>query len=261
MKVVLSGCGADELHGGYPHFNGLNRLYRFGQNLHPTFLPLMMPLVRVLGLYKGRLYQERLQGLLGSIHSLPALVRETRRYFTPQQIQMIYPLAQDLSLCQSDSALEIHPNLEPKTIISLAELTGYLRNILLRDSDWATMANHQELRVPYLGKRYIETVFGIPWAFKQLNQKNKFLLSSQIPDDLTAITKRRKTGFNLDYSVYLTAFLRDIRYTALQHLNQAHGFQLDLDYIDQTLAMGDPNKQARRYWALTSLGFYLYQHG
>ena len=91
---------------------------------------------------------------------------------------------------------------EAKDAITVGELAGYLRNMLLRDSDWATMANGQELRVPYLGRRYIEFVLGLPWSQKGRKRwgPNKPLLSQEIPDDLRAIGRRPKTGFELDLS-------------------------------------------------------------
>lgn len=260
IKVVLSGCGADELHGGYAHFQSLSWLYRLGHRWHPLHPQVLSTATQVLSWRKDALYQERLQRLFQQIGSSQGLVQEIRRYFTPRQIQMIYPLAQnwhptDIPINQTQvQALDI------KTQISLAEIAGYLKNTLLRDSDWATMANHQELRVPYLGKRYMETVIQIPWSVKYPPRQRKYLLASQIPQSLQPILKRPKTGFVIDYGLYLKTYVRDIAQGVFEYLNDAHGFQLNRNQIDQDLKRGVSAKQARRYWALTSLGFYLYHH-
>jgi asparagine synthase (glutamine-hydrolysing) len=260
IKVVLSGCGADELHGGYPHFHSLSRLYTLLNGFYPLLSKFPSPIAQLLGWQKDALYRERLQGLLQQVNSPQGMVQETRRYFTPRQIQSLYPPSQDCRSLELPTDQAEGPPLEIKTQISLAEISGYLKNTLLRDSDWATMANHQELRVPYLGKHYIETVIQTPWAVKHLHKQSKYLIASQIPDRLQPILKRPKTGFSIDYALYLKTSLRDVWHTAMQYLNEAHGFRLDLDQIDQHLKAGDLAKQARRYWALTSLGVYLYHH-
>ena len=261
MTVVLSGCGADELHGGYPHFRSLTQLYQLGRRLGGMKSALLPWIQTARGWRKHSIYQERLKLLFQQINSPSGLVQEIRRYLTPTQISAFWPLAQFTNtlipgVCDTDAI-----NLDIETQISLNDIQGYLRNTLLRDSDWATMANQQELRVPYLGKRYMETVIQIPWSDKRTTKKKKKpLLAGQISPNLQYIIQRKKTGFDLDHAIYLSGPLRDYLYTAFAHLNQAHGFELNPAQVERDLKMGDPTKQARRYWAIASLGFYLQQH-
>ena len=221
-------------------------------------------LEKAMGWRKNYFYQERLNILLQQIEHPSQMLQEVRRFFTPSQISAFLPHRYlDIQIQKLSNNKEITDNkdIDIETLISLKEIEGYLLNTLLRDSDWATMANQQELRVPYLGKRYMETVMQIPWKNKRSTSKSKKpLLSCNIPSRLQQTQQRKKTGFELDYAMYLSGSLRDAMHTAFTHLNDYHGFHLDPNQAEQDLKMGDRNKQARRYWALTSLGLYLQKH-
>ena len=264
ITVAISGCGADELHGGYPHFNSLSQLYSLGQ-LSGIFKPMVIPILeKAMGWRKNYFYQERLNILLQQIEHPSQMLQEVRRFFTPSQISAFLPnryLDIQSQILSNNKEITDNTDIDIETLISLKEIEGYLLNTLLRDSDWATMANQQELRVPYLGKRYMETVMQIPWKNKRSTSKSKKpLLSCNIPSHLREIQRRKKTGFELDYATYLIGSLRDSMYAAFTHLNDYHGFHLDPNQAEQDFKMGDRNKQARRYWALTSLGLYLQKH-
>ena len=51
--------------------------------------------------------------------------------------------------------------------VSWAELTGYMRRMLLRDADQMSMAVSLELRVPFLDHELVEYVLGLPEAAKK----------------------------------------------------------------------------------------------
>ena len=55
----------------------------------------------------------------------------------------------------------------PEDTISRLELTRYMRNQLLRDSDVMSMAQSIELRVPFLDHRLVEDVLSLPQAVKR----------------------------------------------------------------------------------------------
>jgi asparagine synthase (glutamine-hydrolysing) len=253
MVAVLAGIGADELHGGYPHFASLPK---WRNPLVGCFADLAI--VRGLRLTKRTTEAERLALIRAAAPSIGAMLAEKRRYFTPSWITQHAPhwsKAGDGFITSGDEPAEA------KDAIIVGELTGYLRNMLLRDSDWASMANGQELRVPYLGRRYIEFVLGLPWSQKARKWwgPNKPLLSQEIPDNLRAISHRPKTGFELDYSGMLLGPHAEIFRRAIQFLN-AVGFALDGDRLLKELAAEHSQKGARRVWSLLALGAYLERH-
>jgi asparagine synthase (glutamine-hydrolysing) len=77
--------------------------------------------------------------------------------------------------------------------ISALEFTMYMRNQLLRDSDWAGMAHSLEIRVPFVDKILFEQSISIL-------SKNKSLNKSQIFSKISNLDKeyfnRKKTGFS-----------------------------------------------------------------
>jgi len=253
MMAVLAGTGADELHGGYPHFLNLPKWRNGIMGLIAD-----VALVPGLRLAKWATAAERLQLIREAAPSIAAMLAEKRRYFTPSWITQHAP-----HWSKAGGGF-ISPGDEPAEVqdaIMVGELAGYLRNMLLRDSDWATMANGQELRVPYLGRRYMEFVLGLPWSEKGRRWwgPNKPLLSQEIPDDLRAIGRRPKTGFELDYPGMLLGSHAEVFRLAIQSLNVA-GFALDGGRLLKELATARSHKGARRLWSLLALGAYLERH-
>ena len=125
VKVALSGLGGDELFGGYPSFRDVPRLKRLG----------MLPraLRKALG--------DRVADLPSDV-GICELAQWRRRFFTDAMLQAA-------GLPNETTPLECPVELpDDFARISWAELTGYMRRMLLRDSDQMSMAVSLELRVP-----------------------------------------------------------------------------------------------------------------
>jgi asparagine synthase (glutamine-hydrolysing) len=73
------------------------------------------------------------------------------------------------------------------------ESTWYMRNQLLRDADWASMAHSLEVRVPFVDRTLLETLAPLI-AGKNPPGKSDMLapFQSQLPGSIAA---RGKTGF------------------------------------------------------------------
>jgi asparagine synthase (glutamine-hydrolysing) len=98
--------------------------------------------------------------------------------------------------------------------ISWAELSGYMRRMLLRDSDQMSMAVSLELRVPFLDHELVEYSLGLPAAEKKRYGGTKGLLVEACRDLLpTAVYQRPKAGFALPMQKWmkgpLASFVED----------------------------------------------------
>jgi asparagine synthase (glutamine-hydrolysing) len=81
--------------------------------------------------------------------------------------------------------------------VSRCELTCYMRNQLLRDSDVMSMAHSLELRVPFVDRKLFEAVSGIPAAIRL--QQGKRLLIDAVPELPAWVMDQRKKGFLFPY--------------------------------------------------------------
>ena len=88
--------------------------------------------------------------------------------------------------------------------MSWAELTGYMRRMLLRDADQMSMAVSLELRVPFLDHELVEYVLGLPEAAKKRYPGPKGLLVEACRDLLPpSVYRRPKAGFVLPMKVWM----------------------------------------------------------
>ncbi|HSP45932.1 MAG TPA: asparagine synthase (glutamine-hydrolyzing) [Chthoniobacterales bacterium] len=181
VKVALSGLGGDELFGGYPSFRDVPRLQLVAA--FPSFLRRLIGLAGNLG--------ERLADLPRN-GDPGELAHWRRRFLTDESIRRAgLPIAvepADVSVTLPDDFARI----------SWAELTGYMRRMLLRDADQMSMAVSLEMRVPFLDHELVEYVLGLPGAVQKRYSGVKGLLVESCRDLLPAsVYDRPKAGFVL----------------------------------------------------------------
>lgn len=100
--------------------------------------------------------------------------------------------------------------------VSVAEISTYLQNVLLRDTDQMSMAHALEVRVPFMDHRLVEYVLGIPSGIKYPHTPKK-LLTDSFPDLLPPeIVNRKKMGFTFPWNQWLR---EDLRSFAGDHLS------------------------------------------
>jgi asparagine synthase (glutamine-hydrolysing) len=94
--------------------------------------------------------------------------------------------------------------------LSYLEMTNYMRDILLRDTDSMSMSHSLEVRVPLLDHKLVEFMFSVPGRFKMGGLINKPLLVRSLERPLPeAIFKRRKMGFTLPFQFWLKQSLKE----------------------------------------------------
>lgn len=201
LKVVVSGVGGDELFQGYEHFQSIDkmlRLYRRFGNVPGASLSL-----NAIGRIQFRrtrnsrwnYFSEWCRTMAGawwlrrsvcSPDDLPALMGDE---------------AARLALMDFDAAAEVGRMagvmpVDTRMALGQIESMTYMRNQLLRDSDWASMDHSVELRTPLVDSHLLSQVSRHLPHFHKF--PNKLLLASAparpLPED---IINRRKTGFGI----------------------------------------------------------------
>lgn len=261
LTVALSGTGADELHGDYGHPRSLARLMRLFPK-HALGASLMRGAGAMLSkVIRGDGRAARITSLIDSLESAEELVLEKRRYFANTEILRIFPPAREPMLLERQRRLvfnrEALLSLGLREQIRVADLAGYLKNTLLRDGDAVSMAQGLEMRVPYLGRRYMECVLGAPEKFTGAGSFPKPRLVDLLSPEGRVVAVRPKVGFNIDTRCLLTGPMRPLFMEAVETLNGSANFKLDGKALLASIPAGSDQRRARRLWALLSLGVCL----
>lgn len=194
LKVVLSGIGADEWFGGYGSFNDLPKL---------VMMPRLSWLSHDCSIIKKcipKKYSPKYASLLEYCGSWSGAYLLKRGLFLPWELYKF--LDKDFvdeglkNLALVDRLEDTVSGIRSAPLkTTLLELTWYMRNQLLRDADWAGMANSLEIRTPFVD---IEFAANLMKVKKNIATVNKKILRKEyagiLPQDILA---KKKTGFSV----------------------------------------------------------------
>ena len=146
--------------------------------------------------------------------------------------------------------------------VSLAELSTYLQNVLLRDTDQMSMAHALEVRVPFLDHELVEFVLGVNDLHKFPHTPKQLLVDS-LGDLLPReIVDRPKMGFTLPWAQWLKNELRSFCEVRLTKLGQRREFdEAGVHQLWQRFLTGDKRVTWSRVWYLVVLADWIERNG
>lgn len=206
MKVVLSGLGGDELFGGYKSFRQVPRLARWNRRLSWTG-PVRAGVCAALRRANHPPFR-RLGEMLGQSARLDAAYSALRGIFTEAEAATLTQHYTGQAAAHDFLSEELPADPTPEDAVSRLELTRYMRNQLLRDSDVMSMAHGLELRVPFLDLPLVTALARIP-AARRL-QAGKRLLLQAVPEVPEWIANQPKRGFLFPMQEWLGTEWREV---------------------------------------------------
>lgn len=205
MKVVLSGLGGDEIFGSYPSFKRIPNLMFLHRSLGP-FRNLASAITK-------RFFpsgpKSRLTSFLKSHGTVEDAYGAMRGIFTDGQVKEVVQSIKSRGYtitnheeAEIDSNQQLRSDWHLQDQISFLELTRYMRNQLLRDSDVMSMAWGLELRVPFVDARFVDVMGSIPTEHRLAGGKR--LLVEAVGDLPAFLHNQPKRGFRFPFDVWIS---------------------------------------------------------
>lgn len=197
MKVAISGVGGDELFGGYPSFADVPRVKRVA-SAFVAVPALSKALRRTLAPVARLVTSPKYAGMLeyGGTYGGAYLLR--RGLFMPWELHEVLDAdfaAEGWERLATLTALQtsIEGLTAERQIIAALESNWYMRNQLLRDSDWAGMAHSVEIRLPYVDVPFFRAV--MPLLAQPRPPRKTDIATRLTPAMVGEVLHRNKTGF------------------------------------------------------------------
>jgi asparagine synthase (glutamine-hydrolysing) len=222
VTVALTGLGADEMFAGYSNFRRVPKMEALSKRFGRLPRLARRPLAASVALFAGK--DDRSRKLVELATGHDSIVHPyflVRMLFGAVERQALFsspnyqPSQRSLDrvLQESVSAGE---SLDPVNRVSYLESHFYMRNTLLRDSDFMSMAHGLELRVPFLDRALVEACFRVPGDKKLQGNSPKSLLLTSLEVELPrGIANRPKRGFTLPFERWLRGEMRPVIEDAL----------------------------------------------
>ena len=213
LKVVVSGVGGDELFFGYDSFRQLPRMTQSWALL--AKIPGVMPLAQLAaGLKAKQTGNSRWRHApdwartISGAWWLRRSVNGPTNLSEKLEIAGVSGICEDFDVNERVSQMVGHLPNDSRLALGQIESMTYMRNQLLRDSDWASMDHSVELRTPLVDGLLLETIG--PMLSRLGTFPNKALLAQAPEKPLPAdITQRRKTGFGIPLQRWLSESSRN----------------------------------------------------
>ena len=142
--------------------------------------------------------------------------------------------------------------------VSIAEISTYMQNVLLRDTDQMSMASALEVRVPFLDYKLVEYVLNLPDDMKFPITPKKLLVdavSDLLPSE---IVNRPKMGFTFPWKNWMKNELKEFCETRLNSLGKRKPFDANgIKELWNSFLNDDPKVSWSRIWPLVVLSHWI----
>jgi asparagine synthase (glutamine-hydrolysing) len=251
IKVVLTGIGGDELFAGYVGFERWKSFQKFSWVFK---VPIFKPLLSVINTVKKSRASLKLSDMFDSSSAdLMAFYANSRSVYFKNELNYLL----DKPILKNDSWLDLNQTKKFPVLsqYSIAELSHYTLDVLMKDTDQMSMAWALEVREPFFDYKLIAFVL-------KLDDKNKFKKGSpkhlfvEAMGDLLPpeIVNRTKKGFTFPWNFWLRNELKPYCEEALDSLSKRQLFKPEgIQYLWHSFLN---NKQALTWlhiWGLVVL--------
>jgi asparagine synthase (glutamine-hydrolysing) len=240
VPVVLSGLGGDEVFWGYRHIRFAPALAAVCRLMSSLPAGARRSLARVAAASAPLLRPGLDRAVYLETPTAASAYLLVRGLFTPAEARALLGVAPDefgpVSLAVSYAG---SPGM--RAALTSLDMTYYLGNQLLRDSDVMSMAHSVEMRVPYLDHRLVERVLSLPSRLRVDRERPKPLLLEALAGRVPrAVWDRSKMGFTFPMARWLRAREPELR--AICHENKL----LDRHAVDR---VWDGFRRGRHHWS------------
>lgn len=195
LKAVLSGLGADELFDGYASSARTNWL-KYLRHL---------PARDMIGNVAGRVNNSYKRLAFLRIDSAVGDYLFLRGIHTPASISRMLQCTEE-SVWQTLNAVQVPQQSEGPALsyAGFLEFNFYMRNQLLKDTDFMSMHHALEVRVPFLDQDLVDSAVAARHLVQNDRAQPKYLLTRAFEDILPPeIIFRKKHGFTFPFHVWL----------------------------------------------------------
>ncbi len=278
VTVALAGTGGDELFGGYRSFEDIPRAMAWGRRLSAVPEPLLRATAKAVSRVKAgaavadvppQTRWGKLPDALAARGDLVRLYQLSYGLFTPTLLRSLSTLSANgttIGLPRDVHAqlLDLVGGHDTLHAITMLELSSFIGERLMRDTDAASMAVALEVRVPLLDHEVIARVAAVAPDRRFFPARKKQLLRDLTLNGLDpAIFDRPKSGFVLPIDTWCRRGLRD-RVNATLHDRALCGRAgLDPDTVARlwhAFESGAPGIYWSRLWSLFVLLWWCERH-